>query len=518
MKFHPKSQILHMTAVIDTENQPFPLVIRYLGIDTHQQPTVYLRRNSHVCKAEGFASASRVQISSEQATIIASLNIVDSDILASGEIGLSLSAAHLLKAPERSIVHVCHPKPIQSLSHLRHKVYGHHLNDNQMDSIVSDIVAGRYSDVHLATFITACAGKNLDQEEIISLTRAMLHAGDRLDWHTSPVVDKHCVGGLPGNRTTPIVVSIVTACGGVMPKTSSRAITSPAGTADTMSTMTEVELDLPVLKQVVQQEGGCLAWGGSVHLSPADDILIRAERELDLDSEGQMVASVLSKKIAAGSSHVLIDIPIGPTAKVRSQADAELLSDLLMTTGKALGLTVEVICTDGSQPVGRGIGPALEAQDIIKVLKNQADAPQDLRERSLLLAGKVLEMAGLAPQGQGLRKAEHTLITGAAWDKFFKICEGQGGFKKPTVAHYQYSWCSPLNGVVSAIDNRNLAKLAKLAGAPEDLAAGVTLEVKLGHSIRIGDPLLVIHAESPGALNYAIEFLTDRPDIIKITP
>lgn len=506
-----------MTAVIDTENQPFPLVIRQLGIDTHQEPTVYLRRNSHVCRAEGFTTASRVQINNEHSTIIATLHIVDSDkLLAAGEIGLSNSAAKALNAPDGSIVHVCHPKPIRSLSDLRHKVYGHRLNDEQMSGIIRDIVAGLYADVHLATFITACAGDNLNQDEIISLTRAMLDAGDSLDWQQSLVVDKHCVGGLPGNRTTPIVVSIVTACGGVMPKTSSRAITSPAGTADTMSTMTDVELDLDVLQQVVNQEGGCLAWGGSVHLSPADDILIRAERELDLDSEGQMVASVLSKKIAAGSSHVLIDIPVGPTAKVRSDKAAQQLAELLINTGKALGLNVEVICTDGTQPVGRGIGPALEALDIIKVLKNEADAPQDLKDRALLLAGRILEMAGLAETGQGLTKATETLEQGAAWEKFFRICEVQGGFKQPAVAHYQYSWSSERTGTVTEIDNRDLAKLAKLAGAPEDLAAGVTLDVKLGHQVAKGDTLLMIHAESPGALNYAIEFLQDHKEMIRI--
>lgn len=506
-----------MTAVIDTENQPFPLVIRQLGIDTHQEPTVYLRRNSHVCRAEGFTTASRVQINNEHSTVIATLHIVDNDmLLAAGEIGLSNSAAKALNAPDGSIVHVCHPKPIRSLSDLRYKVYGHRLNDQQMGGIIQDIVAGLYADVHLATFITTCAGENLNQTEIISLTRAMLEAGERLDWQRTLVVDKHCVGGLPGNRTTPIVVSIITACGGIMPKTSSRAITSPAGTADTMSSMTDVELELDVLKQVVNQEGGCLAWGGSVHLSPADDILIRAERELDLDSEGQMVASVLSKKIAAGSSHVLIDIPVGPTAKVRSEAAAQQLAQLLINTGKALGLTVEVVCTDGFQPVGRGIGPALEALDIIKVLKNETDAPQDLKERSLLLAGRILEMADLAESGKGLRKATETLEDGKAWDKFFRICEIQGGFKQPAVAHYQYNWSSDHSGIVSGIDNRHLAKLAKLAGAPEDLAAGVTLEVKLGHQVHLGDTLLTIHAESPGALNYAIEFLQDHRDMILI--
>src|SRR5690606_33271524 len=166
-----------------------------------------------------------------------------------------------------------------------------------------------------------------------------------------PVMDKHCVGGLPGNRTTPIVVAIVTACGLVMPKTSSRAITSPAGTADTMEVMAPVELNLTQMRRVVEQEGGCIAWGGSVSLSPADDVLIRVERALDLDSEGQMVASVLSKKVAAGSSHVLLDIPVGATAKVRSHAFGERLAEQLISTGTQLGLQVQTLLSDGSQPV-----------------------------------------------------------------------------------------------------------------------------------------------------------------------
>ncbi|MCV6606385.1 MAG: thymidine phosphorylase, partial [Porticoccaceae bacterium] len=207
------------------------------------------------------------------------------------------------------------------------------------------------------------------------------------------MLDKHCVGGLPGNRTTPVVTAIIAANDLTMPKTSSRAITSPAGTADTMETITTVQLEFEQMRNVVETEGACLAWGGSVSLSPTDDIVIRVERALDLDSEGQLVASVISKKVAAGSKQVLIDIPVGPTAKVRSQAMAQNLRRLLEKTGAALGLEVRTVVTDGSQPIGTGIGPALEARDVLQVLANDGHAPQDLREKSLLLAGEMLEMA-----------------------------------------------------------------------------------------------------------------------------
>src|SRR5690606_7522873 len=248
------------------------------------------------------------------------------------------------------------------------------------------ISKGRYADVHLASFITACAGDALDIEEMTYLTQAMVDAGEKLQWDQTPIVDKHCIGGLPGNRTTPLVVAIVAAYGLTMPKTSSRAITSPAGTADTMEVLTNVTLSLEEIKIVVEKEGGCVVWGGTAQLSPADDVLIKIEKALDIDSEGQLIASVLSKKAAAGSTHVVIDIPVGETAKVRSTEMAQKLQDHMETVGNAVGLNVKVVVTDGTQPVGRGIGPTLEAIDILKVLKNEEDAPKDLTERALLLA------------------------------------------------------------------------------------------------------------------------------------
>ncbi|SFX79809.1 thymidine phosphorylase family protein [Marinospirillum alkaliphilum] len=507
-----------MAVTQPSDGLAYPLKPVRLGIDTHQELVVYLRRNSHVCRSEGFTSSSRVQIRVGERWILATLSIIDNDqLLQPGEMGLSESAWKKLDPPPGSEAQVRHADPVLSLSHLRHKVYGHRLNQEQTQAIIDDIVAGRYSDVHLSSFVTACAGNSLDQDEIIALTTAMLKSGRKLDWGHQRVVDKHCVGGLAGNRTTPIVVAIVTACGGIMPKTSSRAITSPAGTADTMATMAPVNLDLKTLRKVVTEHGGCLAWGGSVNLSPADDVLIRVERMLDLDSEGQMVASVLSKKAAAGSHHVLIDIPIGPTAKVRSEEAADLLSRHLIETGKALGLDVKVVRTDGTQPVGRGIGPALEAKDLLAVLRNQPEAPQDLRERALFLAAELLEMAGLCEPGKGLQKATETLDSGAALKKFIAICDAQGGFTEPNMAPYQYNWQATKSGRITGIDNRQLSQLAKLAGAPEDPTAGVTLEVKLNTSIKPGQLLLTLHADSPGELQYAVDFLEAHPQMIEIS-
>lgn len=492
------------------------LTARPIGIDTYQEPVVYMRDDCPVCRSEGFEAQSRVLVSRDGVSIVATLNVVHGELLAHDELGLSEIAWKLLGCERPCPVSLSHPDPVESFRHVRAKLFGHTLSPHDLQSIIDDVAGRRYSDVQSSAFLAACVGDRMTKEEIIGLTRAMVESGERLKWPQAEVFDKHCVGGLPGNRTTPIVVSIATACGVIMPKTSSRAITSPAGTADTMETLTEVNLSLDAMRAVVEREGGCLVWGGAVDLSPADDLLIRVERALDIDSEAQLVASVLSKKIAAGSTHTIIDIPVGETAKVRDRETADRLAQILTQTGDALGLNVHVAVTDGSQPVGRGIGPALEARDVLAVLQGSPDPALDLRDRAALLAGLVLEHSGLAERGKGSAQALEVIEDGRAWRKFQAICEAQGGMRTPPVAGHRHEVVAARAGRISAIDNRRLAKVAKLAGAPTAPAAGVDLHVHLGDAVEEDMPIMTVHAEAPGELAYALAYLDHHADMVEI--
>lgn len=494
----------------------FPLRVRRLGIDTYRQPICYLRQDCAVCRSEGFEAQSRVKVDGPREGLVATLNTVRDGLLQEDEIGLSEIAFHRLGLPEGALVRLSHPPTLESFSAVRAKIYGKPFDATTMGAIVADIAAGWYSEVHLASFLTACAGNRLDRDEMIALTRAMVEAGERLRWHRGPVVDKHCVGGLPGNRTSPIVVAIVAAYGLIIPKTSSRAITSPAGTADVMETLTRVNLGIDEIRRVVDQEGGCLAWGGAVRLSPVDDVLIRVEHPLDLDSEGQLVASVLSKKIAAGSTSVVIDVPVGPTAKVRTDEAAALLGAHLAAVGEALGIGVTVVRTDGTHPVGRGLGPALEAIDVLAVLRGEPDAPLDLRSRAVWLAGRVLELDSRVEPGQGESIATRLLDEGHAWKKLVAICEAQGGLREPPIAEHQREVVAPRDGLVLGFDNRRLSRIAKFAGAPLDKAAGLRLNVRPGERVAAGQPLYTIHAESQGELLYALDYAWRHPDVVQL--
>lgn len=483
------------------------------GIDTYQEPVIYMRADCAVCRSEGFEAQARIKVTIADRSIIATLNVVHGSWLAPHQAALSESAWLKLQPADGALATMSHPEPVLSMKHVRAKIYGERLERADYFEIMRDCVAGRLTDIELAAFLTACATREMGLAETVALTGAMVDVGARLDWGSGLVLDKHCVGGLPGNRTTPIVVAIIAACGYRIPKTSSRAITSPSGTADTMETLAPVALDLSHMRRVVEQEGGCIAWGGSVSLSPADDVLIRVERPLDFDSDAQLVASVLSKKIAAGATHVLLDVPVGPSAKIRSSEVAERLGERLRATAEQFDLQATVFASDGAQPVGRGIGPALEAHDVLAVLERSPQAPMDLRDRSLDLAGALLDLAG-ARDGRAI--AQTTLDSGRAYAKFEAICRAQGGRRAPPRAAYTTPVLSSADGRVAGIDNRALSRLAKLAGAPTAPAAGVELHVRLHDQVARDQPLFTVHAETPGELEYALEYQGHHSRLVQV--
>ncbi len=492
------------------------LKARRMGIVTADEAVVFMREDCHVCRAEGLGSRARVLLRAGGKSVVATLYQITSDLLHQGEAGLSELAWHQLGVVEGARIAVSHPPPLQSLGDVRARIFGKRLDEGQYAGIIADVASGRYSVIETAAFLTAGSAFPMDEAETTTLTRVMVNAGQRLDWGVGPIVDKHCIGGLPGNRTTPIVVAIVAALGLKMPKTSSRAITSPAGTADTMETLAPVDLDLSAIRRVVEQEGGCVVWGGAVNLSPADDLLIRVERVLDLDSEGQLVASVLSKKIAAGASHLVLDLPVGPTAKLRNLAAAEALAARLIAVAKTFDITARALISDGHQPVGTGIGPALEARDVLAVLRQDLGFPADLQARACTLAGAVLELVHHCAPGTGEALALATLRNGHAWAKFQRICEAQGGMRQPPMAAQRRPLLAPVAGLVTAVDNRALAKVAKLAGAPAQKSAGLKLLIRPGDRVTAGQPLFDVHAETPAELDYALTYATTVAAPIRI--
>ncbi len=484
------------------------LKLKNVGIDTYRENVAFLARDCSLYRPEEFQAFKKIEIISDGKKLLASLLIVDNKtIINSDELGLSEQAFKRMGLPEGSPITIAPAEPPHSLDHLRKKIRGHILDNSQIEDIINDISSHRYSEMEIAAFLVSSAGF-MTTDELLSLTQAMAKAGNQLHWPAPVVVDKHCIGGIPGNRTSMIVVPIVAAHGLPIPKTSSRAITSPAGTADTMEVLAKVDLSMREMQSVVETCGGCLVWGGHVNISPADDILISVERPLGIDTREQMVASIMSKKMSAGSTHLLIDIPIGPSAKVHGHSEAMRLRKLFEYVGYKVGVHVDVIVTDGSQPVGNGIGPVLEARDVMAVLRNEPNAPADLREKSLKIAGLLLEADPALRGGFGYERATQLLNSGEALSTMNKIIDAQGRNNEfLSVGELIQDIVSPKDGVVEAIDCYRLSRIARLAGAPMDKGAGIDLFKKIGDVVSKGEPLYRIHACFQTDFTFAMNFV-----------
>jgi thymidine phosphorylase len=484
------------------------LALRRVAIDTYRENVAYLNRDCGVYRAEGFQALAKIEVRANGKHILATLNVVDDPaIVDCGELGLSEDAFDQLGLENGHTVSVSQAEPPASMGALFRKINGERLGREDFRAIIQDISDRHYSKIELTAFVVATNRGDMDRDEVCFLTEAMVASGRRLDWHEPLVVDKHCIGGIPGNRTSMLVVPIVAAHGLLFPKTSSRAITSPAGTADTMEVLADVELSFDKLSDIVRHHRGCLAWGGTAHLSPADDVLISVERPLSLDSPAQMVASILSKKIAAGATHLVLDIPIGPTAKVRSMPDAQRLRRLFEYVASRLHLSLDVVITDGRQPVGFGIGPVLEARDVMRVLENDPRAPNDLRQKALRLAGRLIECNPDVRGGEGFSIARDILDSGRALARMNAIIEAQGshGFdhNHPALGSLSFEVQAAEAGVVTGIDNFQIARVARLAGAPKVIGAGVDLLRKLGDTVAPGDALYRVYAGFATDLGFA---------------
>jgi thymidine phosphorylase len=484
------------------------LTLRPVLIDTYHENVAYLHKDCAVYRAEGFKALSKIEVRANGHCILASLNVVEDEAIVScGQLGLSKEAFAHLGMPQGHVVTVRQAEPPTSMGALHRKLDGERLGQDDLRGIVRDIADHRFSKIELAAFVVATNRDEMDREEVYFLTQAMVEVGQQLNWRENLVVDKHCIGGIPGNRTSMLVVPIVAAHGLLFPKTSSRAITSPAGTADTMEVLAQVELPMDKLQDIVRTHRGCLAWGGSASLSPADDVLISVERPLALDSPGQMVASILSKKIAAGSTHLVLDIPIGPTAKVRSMPEAQKLRRLFEYVAHRMNLTLDVVITDGRQPIGQGIGPVLEARDVMRVLENDPLAPVDLRQKALRLAGRLIECDPDIRGGDGFSIARDILDSGRALAKMRDIIRAQGAaafdHQNPNLGRLSFEVCADSAGVVVGLDNFQLSRIARLAGAPKVQNAGVDLVRKLGDVVKTGAVLYRVYASYPADLEFA---------------
>ena len=435
-------------------------------------------------------------------------------LVKTNEIGLSQELSNILKLKNKSMIEVSASEMSDATSLIKKKLNGDKLNGKELQYLISEIVHNNLTEAEIAFFTAAERLNGMSMDETINLTKAMIKTGAKLKFKGKYIADKHCIGGIAGNRTTPIVVAICAAAGLILPKTSSRAITSASGTADVIETLSDVEISLSKIKKIVTRVGACLAWGGSLGLAPSDDKIIRVERLLNLDVEPQLLASIMSKKISAGSKYILIDIPYGKGSKIATIKQAKNLGKKFEQIAKSFKLKLKVVYTNGSQPIGNGFGPVLEMQDVLAVLQN--GGPLDLKEKSLFLSAELMKLCGI----KGSRKkAEEILSSGKAYDKFKEIINAQNGskdFDKKVellkLAKRKKIIKAKSSGRIVSISNKKINSLCRVLGTPETISAGAYLHKHVG-KVTKGEPLLTLYSESKTKMRDALKFIKESKPI-----
>jgi len=467
--------------------------------------------NPEDAKELGLIPGDRLRVKYGSRFCIKDLHIA-MEMLERGEVGFCKTTGLCdIKVTEGTEVDVLPvPKP-NSVEYIRKKLNGAKLTREEIYSIIQDIVVDMLNESEITAFVTSSYTRGMDMDEIEWMTRAMIDTGDSLTFEKGVVVDKHSIGGVPGNKISLLVIPIIASSGLLIPKTASRAITSASGTADTMEVLADVNLNIEEIKEITERVGGVIAWGGATNIAPADDKIIKVERPLSIDPLPQLLASVMAKKGSIGAKHVIIDIPVGEGSKIANNEKGRELANNFSELGRRLGLNVSCVITYGEQPVGRTIGPALEAIEGLKALE-KPEFPESLIEKAVGVAGALLELAGVTDSGPSY--ARKILTSGRALKKFKEIVGAQGGDTDITaedipVGDKTFELKAQTNGTITKIYNSKLVKIARTAGAPKDKGAGIILYKKVGQHIKANDTILKIFSEKEWKLEYAIETLKE---------
>lgn len=459
----------------------------------------------------------RVSITNGGSESVTAVVDLTNTFLSPGTLGLFKETYEKLRVSDGDKVYIEPKGKPASIRLIKEKLAGAHHSPEEIQKIISGLMNEELTDVELTAWITAIYIRGLEKDETIALTNAIVNSGTKLDLHSKRVFDKHCIGGVAGNRTTMLIVPIIAAAGLTCPKTSSRAITSPAGTADTMEVLCPVDLNKDDIEEIVNKVGACIVWGGAVNLAAADDKLIRIRHPLSLDPRGMLLASIMAKKKAVGATDVIIDIPVGEGAKIKTPNEATILAKQFNALGSSLGMNIHSLLTNGNHPIGLAVGPSIEARETLRILDGENVSPE-LVEKSTQLAGVLLEISGKAPQGKGRDLARKLINNGMAGKKFREIIEAQGGDGKIKasdlpIGRYDHTVTATMEGRIEHIDNKGISAVVRNAGAPTDKVAGMYLHVEEGDRIRKGQPLFTIYAKSERKIDQALEAYEEHKPI-----
>ena len=479
------------------------LSLKYVPINSFNENIVYLHKNCESYRIDDIKNITKIESHGGAEPVCAFLEVVEDEaIVKPSQLGVNKQTFEQLSLPEGAKVTICLSAPASSIASIKRKISGNVLFDSEYKSIVKDIISKKYSNMDITSFLVS-TGSFITNQEVLALTEAFV-GDDVLHWdNENIVVDHHCLGGVPGNKTDIIITAIVSAYGLPIPKTASRSLTSCAGSADTFEVLASTDIDEKILKKLIKENRGAIVSHANLPIAKATKMISAVQRNLGFVKQEHVLASIIAIKIAAGISHLLIDIPVSSASQIKSTNEALRIRKMIEYIGDMLNIQIDAVITDGSEPIGNGVGAVLEARDVMKVLRNKENAPQDLLEKSLFLAGRIIEFDPKVRGGQGYHIAKEILNSGRALEALNRIIYAQGKSPQAQLGRLTRDITSTKNGVVEAINNSRINRIGVLAGAQQNPGAGLDLLKKVGDVVERGEVLYRVHAVNPNDFAFA---------------
>ncbi len=489
----------------------FHLKVKKLNIEDGN--SLFVMINDADAYANGLNSIDKVSLSFKNKEIVAEV-VVSSDV-PSGYIGVFSDLWKKYKLKDDDILKVSYteadPKAIEAL---RKRLLGKKLSEEEIRLIIKGIGDGSFSDIQTTYYVASSLFMEPTLKEMYYTAKVMAEAGDTFNFGRGIVADKHCMGGVPGNETTMIIVPLIASLGIKIPKSFSKAITSPAATGECVNTLMDIEFEKDKIYKIVEKTGACLIWGGGLSLAPADDKIIKVTYPVSVEPHSKAVISIMAKKAAMGITHCLIDLPVGKTAKIHTIQDAQELKKQFEYVGKQFGMKMCIEITDAKQPIGAGIGPTLQVREVLRVLQQHPDRPIDLETKALYLASKLIELTGYCRKGQGLKIATEQLRLGRAWEKMKEIIKAQNGksveSEKMKLGKISYEFKAKKDGIIKDVDMKHLNTVVRSLGCPIEETAGIYLNKKLNDFVEKGETVFTLYTESESRLEDALALLEDK--------
>ncbi|MBN1374131.1 thymidine phosphorylase [Candidatus Dojkabacteria bacterium] len=489
---------------------------RRLDIRT-EDPLIFLL-NEATASEKGLSPGARVHLCWHDICVYGTIDTTNT-LVGYDELGLYEDVWLDYGIPSNDMVTLDVVSNAKSVEAIEKKLLGGTLNYQEIHQIIEDIAKRKLTTVETTYFAASSYAPGFNDQEIYYMTKAMAETGDMLNFDDlgKKVVDKHSIGGIPAKGVTPVMVPILACFDLIVPNTSSRAITSPAGTSDILECIMPVALSKSQIDEVVRKTNACLVWGGGVDLAPADDVLINIERALHIESYDKFVVSIMAKKIATGIHYFLVDLPVGPGTKIKKEEDIPLVSEQFRKLGELFDIKVDVYQRRPKGPDGNGVGPILEARDLLFILERDVRRPLNIENLALDMAGKILEITKTVDKGQGFNSAKEVLENGKAAEKFWEIAFSQGAKTKRSSSDFVLGdntqvFNAPKTGTIKNISNKTVVQTTRILGAPFIKLSGIYFDKLVGEQVTEGEPLFTLYATDPRRLWLAQEFLAEAEE------